>query len=331
MFVPGYEAGAQAPNCNGKPATTTTQGTEANDVFVGTEGNDTFNGGEGNDSICGLGGDDTLIGYIGDDYIDGGVGTDRLIGCDPSHEKSDAIVCYTFNGRSDSDILVGGDGDDHVFGQVGNDALDGGLGFDVLDGGTEVDDCRNGERYAFCEQMDPPQPPPACSDSADNDGDAYTDMTDPGCTRPRDPTEEVRDDPECFNGNDDDGDGSRDYPEDRGCESFSESQEYFCVFCPPVSLSARYLQEDERFVGHLNVPGRPDCTDGRRVNVKRLRTHRRPLRIGTVRTHPDGGWELPGPVARGRYFAAAPRYTYFTSEGDDPYCPRVRSENFRVR
>lgn len=332
LVLPAYVASAQVASCNGKTATTSSgQGTDGDDVFIGTDGNDTFNGGRGNDSICGLGGDDYLIGFMGDDFIDGGAGNDRLIGCDPSHEKSDAIVCYTFNGESDDDTLWGGDGADHIFGQLGLDHLDGAIGFDVLDGGSETDTCANGERYAFCEEMDPPPPPPACSDSRDNDHDGYEDSTDPGCSRPRDPTEDDTADPQCFNGNDDDGDGLRDYPEDRGCESFMDMDEFMCELpCPPGRLSAAYDTEQRRFTGTLEIIGRDDCTAERLVNVKRVRQDRPPKTIGSTRTSERGGWILTKDVNRGRYFAVTPRFTYATPEGDDPICPRVRSGNFRI-
>ena len=332
LLVPTYEASAQVALCDGKPATTTsTPGTDGDDVFIGTEGNDHFDGRDGNDSICGMGGDDTLIGFMGDDHIDGGTGNDRLIGCDPSHEKSDAIVCYTFNGRSDDDILIGGDGDDHVFGQLGSDSLEGGAGFDVLDGGSETDTCKDGERYAFCEHMAPPPPPPACDDGSDNDGDAFVDDEDPGCSRPRDPTEDVENDPVCFNGNDDDGDGLRDYPEDRGCESFTDTEEFLCLPCPPPGVTASYDRDTATFRGHVHFYGRRDCEVDRPVTVKRFRRDRKPVTIGSTSTGDDIHWELQRPVDRGRYFAVAKRFTYHTAEGDDPVCKWMRSPTFRVR
>ena len=328
LVVPVHAANGQTATCNGRPATTSgTQGTNGNDVIVGTEGDDYIQAGNGNDTVCGLGGDDELIGLMGDDYLDGGPGADRLYGCDPSHGYSDAIVCFQYEpDATDVDDLVGGMDDDYLTGHLANDSLDGGDGFDVLDGGEAEDTC-SGERYARCETTDPPEPPPACMDSADNDGDGYADATDPECSRGRDPTEDIADDALCFNGNDDDGDGRRDYPEDLGCSSFTDSDEFGpCPLCPPPSLTIDHTNRSG-FRGRTYTFN--SCVADRLVVVKRVRDGRDPA-VGRDRTGEGGRWAVTRDVQPGKYYAVAPAFTYTTAEGDEPTCPEIRSDRVRV-
>src|SRR5512143_394423 len=70
-------------------------------------------------------------------------------------------------------------------------------------------------------------PPPACNDGLDNDGDGKIDFpADPGCTSIDDNTET---DPApvtaCNDGVDNDGDGRVDYPDDPGCSSVNDDSE----------------------------------------------------------------------------------------------------------
>ena len=330
LVSPIRSAQSQAPTCDGRPVTTSgTEGTDGDDVIVGTEGADTIYGGNGNDTICGLGGNDVLIGYLGDDHLEGGDGSDRLYGCDPSHGRSDVVVCTTYEGGgSDADVLLGGPDDDHLFAHVSADSLDGGDGYDVLDGGEADDDCA-GERYTRCESMNPPEPPPACMDGADNDGDGATDTADAECSRERDPTEDVANDPVCFNGNDDDGDGWRDYPEDLGCNSFEQQDEIWCHgFCPAVGVSIDRKLPPDAFTGDLF--DREACLDRRTVVVKRVRPGR-DKKIGEDRDlRSNGRWWIPADVEAGRYYAKSPALTYSTVEGDDPVCDPMRSRTTRV-
>ena len=328
LVVPVRAANSQVAMCNGKPATTSgTQGTSGDDVIVGTEGDDTIQASNGNDTVCGLGGDDELIGFMGDDFLDGGAGADRLYGCDPSHGYSDAIVCFQYQpDATDVDDLVGGADDDYLTGHLSNDSLDGGDGYDVLDGGEAEDTCA-GERYTRCEAMDPPEPAPACMDGADNDEDGYSDATDPECSRERDPTEDVANDPICFNGNDDDGDGRRDYPEDLGCSSFSDPDEFGpCPLCPPPSLTIEYSKKNG-FRGRAYTFN--SCVADRPVVVKRVRDGR-DLVVGRDRTGAGGRWVVARDVQSGKYYAVAPEFTYTTAEGDEPTCPGIRSDRISV-
>ncbi|MCB9521848.1 MAG: hypothetical protein H6702_00530 [Myxococcales bacterium] len=65
---------------------------------------------------------------------------------------------------------------------------------------------------------------PACSDGFDNDGDGLVDGADPGCEGPEDGDE--LDPPACANGVDDDADGFIDFPEDPGCGSTFDDDEF---------------------------------------------------------------------------------------------------------
>ncbi len=57
---------------------------------------------------------------------------------------------------------------------------------------------------------------PDCSNSIDDDGDGLSDLEDPGCDDADDPSEKAPDLP-CDDGEDNDGDGWTDFPEDPGC------------------------------------------------------------------------------------------------------------------
>ncbi|HEX5797495.1 MAG TPA: hypothetical protein VFX86_03845 [Candidatus Saccharimonadales bacterium] len=67
-------------------------------------------------------------------------------------------------------------------------------------------------------------PPPACSNGADDDFDGLTDGSDPGCTGPLD-NDEYNVPPACSNGADDDFDGLTD-GSDPGCSGSSDNDEY---------------------------------------------------------------------------------------------------------
>ena len=114
---------------------------------TGENGNDTIYGGRGNDLIYGENGDDRLYGNLNDDYIHGGNGADHLFG----GGGKDYLT-----GGNGMDRLEGGNGDDALFGagQIGGsgniliepnyladetDILLGGGGNDLLDGGGGVD------------------------------------------------------------------------------------------------------------------------------------------------------------------------------------------------
>lgn len=63
-----------------------------------------------------------------------------------------------------------------------------------------------------------------CSDGDDNDGDGETDFPDdPGCSSAGDPDE--TDVPQCADGLDNDGNGDADFPDDQGCSSYADDSE----------------------------------------------------------------------------------------------------------
>jgi hypothetical protein len=321
-------AGAQQPTCNGKVATTPAYGTDGDDVFVGGEGNDRFyDGGGGNDTVCGGGGHDHIYAGPGNDYVDAGPGNDRVSSCNDPFSLPESCGI-----GEDADTFLGGTGDDALFGFGDSDSIDAGEGFDAVDGGDGTDACVAGERYEGCESTDPPEPPAACSDATDNDGDGNVDSADPGCARPRDPTEDVARDPKCSNGNDDDGDGFRDYPADRGCAAPSDNGEYECAddaVCARPSLYARYRRDDRVFKGGI-LADRVGCRTDRLVLVKRLQRGPNEV-VARARARADGRWRVRRTVPEGSYIAVAPRWTYVTPEGDEPGCQKLRSQRMKTR
>src|SRR6478672_7334404 len=67
-----------------------------------------------------------------------------------------------------------------------------------------------------------------CSDGKDNDGDGTKDFpNDPSCDSEDDDTEDGPASPECSDGKDNDGDGQIDYPNDSsGCTAASDVEEF---------------------------------------------------------------------------------------------------------
>ncbi|HVK87491.1 MAG TPA: hypothetical protein VM513_25415, partial [Kofleriaceae bacterium] len=62
------------------------------------------------------------------------------------------------------------------------------------------------------------QPPAECSDGQDNDGDGQVDFPDDlGCVSAEDTSENSPTSAKCQDGRDNDGDGRTDYPSDPGC------------------------------------------------------------------------------------------------------------------
>ena len=74
-------------------------------------------------------------------------------------------------------------------------------------------------------------PKPPCSDGEDNDGDGMTDFPDDlGCDSEDDDTEDSLASPQCKDGRDNDGDGKKDFPTDPGC--FAPQQDDETDDCP---------------------------------------------------------------------------------------------------
>lgn len=112
------------------------EGNNASNLLIGGAGNDTILGYWGNDSLFGEAGADTITGDLGIDYIAGGAGDDTLDG------GWDADAIYGEDGNDilrggdtfDTDILVGGAGDDvhHANSGLGDyDILNGAGGNDT--------------------------------------------------------------------------------------------------------------------------------------------------------------------------------------------------------
>jgi hypothetical protein len=82
-----------------------------------------------------------------------------------------------------------------------------------------------------------------CEDGEDNDGDGMTDFPDDlGCTSESDDSEDSLPEPQCKDGRDNDGDGKKDYPNDPGC--FATHQDDEVDDCP-------------------DGPSCPQCSDGK--------------------------------------------------------------------
>ncbi len=90
-----------------------------------------------------------------------------------------------------------------------------------------------------------------CADGQDNDGDGKTDYPDdPGCTSPFDPDE--TDVPQCSDGADNDNDGAADFPADTSCASFLDDDESG----PPACGDGADNDDD----GAIDFPDDPGCT-----------------------------------------------------------------------
>ncbi|MGH2756879.1 MAG: calcium-binding protein [Actinomycetota bacterium] len=281
------------------------------------------------DTLIGDDDDNLLNGGSGPDRIEGNGGDDTLIGTDTSYNRTDAI-CY-FEYETDRDEMVGGDGDDVLLGQLSDDDLDGGAGYDIIDGDDGADDCLNGERYARCELRDPPPPPPECSDGIDNDSDENIDYPqDVGCSSLTNPTEVQIDDPNCNDGFDNNHRRGRDFPRDTGCWSLDDNIEFGCFFCLIEIVTLDHVPARARFRGMVEVTTSLECTQHRRIVVRR-RTIDGSGVVARTRSREDGRWRVGGFAhVEGRYFAVAGRKVV-TVRGEQVTCRRLRSETAILR
>ncbi|MFC0588589.1 M10 family metallopeptidase C-terminal domain-containing protein [Novosphingobium aquiterrae] len=119
-------------------------GNAGQNLLLGGLGNDEIHGGDARDSIFGEGGADNLFGDAGVDYIVAGIGNDTLDG------GADADEMYGEDGNDtlwggltfDTDIMVGGNGDDILHGDSGlgdYDRMYGNLGNDTFYVDTPAD------------------------------------------------------------------------------------------------------------------------------------------------------------------------------------------------
>jgi Ca2+-binding RTX toxin-like protein len=140
----------------GNTAANRITGNEGSNLLIGGGGDDDLRGEDGIDALFGESGDDTLNGGSGIDYLVGGNGDDSLEG------GADADALYGEDGSDvlnggdsfDTDILVGGTGNDTLMaasGQSDYDLIDGGAGddtyfvdtpadltFEAIGGGTDL-------------------------------------------------------------------------------------------------------------------------------------------------------------------------------------------------
>jgi hypothetical protein len=87
---------------------------------------------------------------------------------------------------------------------------------------------------------------PACDDGDDNDGDGMTDFPDDlGCDGDDDDTEDSLASPQCKDGRDNDGDGKHDFPSDPGC--FAPNQDDEVDDCPngPLCPQCSNMVDDD--------------------------------------------------------------------------------------
>jgi Ca2+-binding RTX toxin-like protein len=116
-------------------------GFDGNDIFVGTSGvAETFHGGRGADTIAYVNATEGIVLTLPDQpvffsFIQGGAAAGDVL--DSIENAVGSAFADTINGDAQSNLLFGGDGDDHMFGSGGIDRLDGGNGNDVLAAGID--------------------------------------------------------------------------------------------------------------------------------------------------------------------------------------------------
>lgn len=104
------------------------------------------------------------------------------------------------------------------------------------------------------------QPTYQCNDGQDNDGDGLTDYpNDPGCSSPTDTSEYnyVQTTYACNDHLDNDGDSLIDYPQDPGCSSATDTDEYNFIQPPQTYACNDHLDNDSD--GLVDYPNDPGC------------------------------------------------------------------------
>ncbi len=129
-------------------------GSDKNDRLIGMGGADALLGDYRRDLILGGAGNDTLNGNDGQDWLDGGLGADTLYdgGYGGYYTSGDSSADWIdggagndtiYGGRSDTDTLRGGSGDDSIMSydgySISGNFIDGGTGYDILYGGDGND------------------------------------------------------------------------------------------------------------------------------------------------------------------------------------------------
>jgi serralysin len=105
----------------GNELANTLTGNSGENLLIGWDGIDTIFGGAARDALFGVEGNDVLNGEAGVDYIVAGNGNDTLNGGLDADEMYGQAGNDSLSGGAsfDTDIMVGGDGDDTVFGNSG--------------------------------------------------------------------------------------------------------------------------------------------------------------------------------------------------------------------
>ena len=117
------------------------------DTIEGGSGADVIDAGFDADNVQGGSGADSIQGGEGADTIDGGDDDDVIYGgispLDPYAAELSAYDILDIEGDTNtthnSDLLIGGAGNDAIYGQDDSDTLQGGVGNDTLDGGIDDD------------------------------------------------------------------------------------------------------------------------------------------------------------------------------------------------
>lgn len=110
-------------------------------------------------------------------------------------------------------------------------------------------------------------PDSVCEDGDDNDGDGLTDYpNDPGCTSSNDSDESnLVAEPACADGLDNDNDGQIDFPQDVGCVSAADTSE---LYTPVTTICADGLDNDgDGLIDYPSDPGCSSSTDGNEYDV----------------------------------------------------------------
>ncbi|HRH24886.1 MAG TPA: hypothetical protein PLQ20_00910 [Candidatus Paceibacterota bacterium] len=109
-----------------------------------------------------------------------------------------------------------------------------------------------------------------CNDNIDNDGDGRVDYpNDPGCSSPTDNDEYntiVNTVYQCNDGYDNDGDGLRDYPSDPGCSSYIDDSEYNTVINYTYQCNDGYDNDGDGLRDYPSDPGCSSYTDDSEYN-----------------------------------------------------------------
>ena len=104
-----------------------------------------------------------------------------------------------------------------------------------------------------------------CSDGVDNDSDGLTDYpNDPGCSSTTDNDEYNAPNYQCSDGFDNDSDGLTDYPNDPGCSSTTDNDEYNA---PNYQCSDGFDNDSDGLTDYPNDPGCSSTTDNDEYNA----------------------------------------------------------------